>query len=145
MERYCRGCGRTLPLDQFSFKSAQKGTRHSRCRACCREASKRHYHANRPAYLRRNQKNNPGQRRRSAEYVLAFLREHPCRRCGEADPIVLEFNHREPGVKSGNVSDMVLRMCSPGRLEAEMASCDVLCANCHRRRTAERAGWFRTR
>jgi hypothetical protein len=28
-------------------------------------------------------------------------------------------------------------------IEAEIAKCDVRCANCHRRRTCERAGWWR--
>jgi hypothetical protein len=141
MERYCRGCQRMLPLGQFSFKSAEKGVLHSRCRACCRANSRRHYQANRAAYLSRNRRNNPAQRRRSAAFVLAFLREHPCSRCGEADPIVLEFNHLDAALKSANVADMVLRMCSPRRLEAEMAKCEVVCANCHQRLTSLARSW----
>jgi hypothetical protein len=125
-----------MSIEQFPFKHVAAGKRHAQCRTCCRARSKRHYHTNRAAYLERNRRNNPAQRARAAAFVLAFLREHACNRCGEADPVVLEFNHLNPSSKSSNVSDMVLGMCSPGRLEAELVQCEVVCANCHQRLTS---------
>jgi hypothetical protein len=74
-----------------------------------------------------------------AARVYEYLLEHPCLDCGETDPVVLEFDHI--GEKTGNVSGMLGRRWST--IEAEIAKCEVVCANCHRRRTAERGGWLR--
>src|SRR5260221_2067179 len=98
--KYCRGCERWRAVDDFSFKDAQKRTVRSRCRACCREASRRHYVRMKVAYLERNRRNNPRQRQAAAEFVYQFLVGHPCSECGEHDPVVLEFNHLDPLTKS---------------------------------------------
>jgi hypothetical protein len=72
---------------------------------------------------------------RDAPLYVQFLREHPCVRCGASDPVVLEFNHLDPGAKSGNICDMVHFRVSINGLRQEMAKCEVLCANCHQRHT----------
>jgi len=63
---------------------------------------------------------------------------HPCVGCGETDPVVLEFDHVR-GEKKWNVA-----MCYGRSMESlveEIAKCEIRCANCHRRRTAEHRGW----
>jgi hypothetical protein len=77
---------------------------------------------------------------RLTRYARAYLLEHPCVDCGEADPIVLEFDHVR-GVKAADVSNLVKGVASRARLETEIAKCDVRCANCHRRRTTRTFGW----
>jgi len=54
---------------------------------------------------------------------------------------VLDFDHL--GEKHELVSSLVARGAPWRRIEAEIALCDVRCANCHRRVTARRAGWSR--
>ena len=136
LERVCSGCGVVRPQEEFALKSRTTGKRHSRCRLCCRERSKQHYRANRAAYLTRNQRANPVQRQRAAALVYAFLIEHCCVTCGESDPVVLELNHLGSEAKLANISDMIQRGCSAARLNAEMAKCEILCANCHQRFTS---------
>jgi hypothetical protein len=66
------------------------------------------------------------------EYVRG-LRERPCTDCGvEYEWFVMEFDHAR-GNKKFNIS----RTHRMGRfqLEEELKKCDVVCANCHRRRT----------
>jgi hypothetical protein len=53
---------------------------------------------------------------------------------------VLEFDHL--GDKSFNIAKG-LRDRGWDALIAEIAKCDVVCANCHRRRTAVRGGFAR--
>lgn len=80
-----------------------------------------------------------GQRQRNKAFVAAHLDSHPCVDCGEADPVVLDFDHVR-GKKVRNVSDLcgAFGYCSTETLMAEIAKCEVRCANCHRRATARR-------
>jgi hypothetical protein len=65
--------------------------------------------------------------------VLEYLKVHPCIDCGEANPLVLEFDHRSE--KNFTIGDSLTRaIISPDILLNEMELCDVRCANCHRKR-----------
>ena len=107
----------------------------------CRAAYKQeHYAANRRRYIDAAQARKRVVIRERVMILVQFLRSHPCADCGETDPVVLEFDHladksfdMSRGVRDRNW-DAVLR---------EMAKCDVVCANCHRRRTARRGGHLR--
>lgn len=57
--------------------------------------------------------------------------------CGEKDPVVLEFDHIDPAAKSFEIGNMTRIGWGLERLLAEAEKCDVVCANCHRRRTAK--------
>ena len=56
-----------------------------------------------------------------------------CSRCGEVSLACLEFHHRDPAEKTRSISGMVSYEVSVQDLKQEMAKCDLLCANCHRR------------
>ena len=73
--------------------------------------------------------------------MLDHLRHHPCVDCGEADPVVLEFDHLEE--KTASISVLMSQTATSKAVEAEIRRCEVVCTNCHRRRTATRAGWRR--
>jgi hypothetical protein len=53
-------------------------------------------------------------------------------RCGERDPVVLDLHHRRGTIKTETVSLLVQR-APYAIVRAEIAKCDVLCSNCHRR------------
>ena len=73
--------------------------------------------------------------------MVGYLATHPCIDCGESDPIVLEFDHRNPSEKKDEISHMVSTAAPLSSLEAEIEKCDVRCANCHRRKTAKQQNW----
>ena len=79
-----------------------------------------------------------------AAKVLAFLDARCCTDCGETDPLVLEFDHIGDD-KAADVSRLVVDGVSWERVAQEIAKCEVVCANCHRRRTAQRAATVRWR
>ena len=85
-------------------------------------------------HIEARRKANRAQRAKIALGLDWFVESHPCVDCGEGDPIVLEFDHTR-GTKVDNV-----RTLTNSRVKAweELMKCDVVCANCHRRRTAER-------
>lgn len=62
-----------------------------------------------------------------------------CKDCGFTSefPSVFDFDHTDATQKIGDISSMC---ASAGwaRIEAELQKCDLVCANCHRIRTAKR-------
>lgn len=69
-----------------------------------------------------------------AEY-RQFKESMPCTDCGLTFPyFVTEFHHRDPATKRFIIGN---RSASFGSalVTAEIAKCDLLCANCHRIRT----------
>jgi hypothetical protein len=74
--------------------------------------------------------------------MVAYLLEHPCVDCGEADPVVLEFDHMRDKVKA--VSVLLSNGHEWKQILAEIEKCEVRCANCHRRRTATAGKFYRT-
>ena len=72
---------------------------------------------------------------RNTAYAAA-AKNRPCTDCGGEYPhYVMEFDHCR-GTKSFNISGAATR--SLAVLEAEIAKCDVICANCHCKRTYKR-------
>lgn len=62
-------------------------------------------------------------------------KDKPCADCGVEYPYyVMDFDHREGEIKQYNVNKMPGRHGLPAILR-EIAKCDVVCSNCHRRRT----------
>lgn len=79
-------------------------------------------------------------RQRNQQFRADYLGTHSCVDCEEDDPDVLEFDHiPDRGKKVGNISEMVIRGAPLDRMRAEIAKCDVVCANCHRKRTKRRS------
>jgi len=73
--------------------------------------------------------------RRNLNYVHDVLARSHCVDCGEADMLVLEFDHVR--TKRGQISRMVWNV-SLATLMTEIAQCEIRCCNCHRRATAGR-------
>lgn len=70
--------------------------------------------------------------------LLAELRDVPCLDCGQRFPFyVMQFDHRDRTQKRYTVSQMISR-AGPKTILAEVAKCDIVCANCHRDRTYRR-------
>jgi hypothetical protein len=74
--------------------------------------------------------------------LYAYLSTHPCLDCGQTDIRVLEFDHVR-GDKILDIAKLLDRAISWSTIEAEIAKCEVRCANCHRRKTLERGKWWR--
>lgn len=137
----CSKCHEEKPLDEFHWKDKAKGKRNSYCNVCTtaygREHYRKHNDRERPRRIA-HEKIRIGNLR--IEY-LKYLSTHPCVDCGEKDPIVLEFDHVR-GVKVRTIADMIGRRSSWASILVEIGKCDVVCANCHRRRTAKVFNWW---
>ena len=140
MQRTCGRCGGLKPLTEFAWRRKEKGQRDNYCRPCRAAYHREHYEANRERYLAQAKRRKDAVRASNYQQLIQFLSEHPCVDCGESDVLVLEFDH--VAEKSFPIAQ-ALRDRFWSDILVEIAKCDVVCANCHRRRTGQRGGWAR--
>lgn len=138
--RHCSRCGTVKPVDEFPMKNKARGLRRVWCRDCCHAYGREHYRKNKPAYLAKADRRRAVERPRVRTLIDAYLREHPCLDCGCTEITVLEFDHRDPTEKELPVGELA-RWAEWPRVLREIEKCDVRCANCHRRRTAQQMHW----
>lgn len=120
----CTSCGVPHPAEKYKLKSRPnrqgKTPRHTQCNRCL--------------YTLYTQ---PSAAKKTAE-VHAYKLEHGCADCGySVHPAALEFDHRPGEDKLFNIGEKI-GIYKRETLWAEIAKCDVVCANCHAVRTAER-------
>jgi len=133
--RRCGRCGQDKPLSDFAWRRRAKGQRHNYCRSCQAEYRREHYLANREKYIGLAQARNRRRYAERTELLVEYFNDHPCVDCGERDPVVLEFDHLRD--KAFNVASKMTHYGWDAVLE-EIAKCEVVCGNCHKRRTARR-------
>ncbi|HVV38682.1 MAG TPA: hypothetical protein VHC63_18890 [Acidimicrobiales bacterium] len=127
-------------LNDFMWSRKAEGKRDSYCRPCRAEYKKAHYAANKRRYLANATAMTKKLLDQRVMWLLDYFATHPCVDCGEADPIVLDFDHLRD--KSFTIST-ALHYKSMKAILAEIEKCEVRCANCHRRRTARTGGFAR--
>lgn len=133
--KLCGKCRVVKP--ETDFNRAGSGRQH-----WCRECFRAYFKARGKVHLEQVARSK-NQRRTARRAQISRSRASGCIDCGERDEDVLEFDHLDPVKKRRDVGQMWLDCAPPDVLERELSHCEVVCANCHRRRTAERGGWGR--
>lgn len=72
--------------------------------------------------------------------LINYLKDKECADCGESDIVVLEFDHVKD--KEYGISQMMSKF-NWRRIEEEIEKCEIVCANCHKKRTASQFGWYK--
>lgn len=134
----CPQCGEVKTLEEFAVGRRRKDGRQSTCKECKRDWDRKIYQRNPQKYAERNAVH----RKLLRKLVAQYLQTHQCVDCGESDIIVLEFDHIRDD-KVCDISQMISRGASWTMILKEIAKCEVVCANDHRRRTARRGGHYR--
>lgn len=138
----CVICKQLRPTCEFNRRRRSADGLQPHCRECNRVASRAYYRRNPAKHVRDVGENNREYIARNRAVLLAHLLANPCVDCGERDPRVLEYDHVR-GEKVDDVAPMAAWPVKLERLVAEIAKCEVRCANCHRRRTGVVQGWWR--
>ena len=134
MFKTCSRCHTEKPLSQFSSVLSKPTTYHVRCRQCAVD-NLRDWKKTHPNY---NKHNLIAKRHKRRRFLIDYFSKHPCVDCGEANPVVLEFDHiKEKGEKDAQVSKLINNK-PMSVVMSEIAKCEVRCANCHRKQTAAR-------
>ena len=137
----CYRCGQHKPAADFAWRRKAKGQRDTFCRPCRSAYGREHYLANKQRYIDQARVQKQRLVRERMVYLLEYFAAHPCIDCGETDPVVLEFDHLRD--KCFDVSKGLSNRKWESVL-AEIEKCEVVCANCHRRRTYGRRGTVRS-
>ena len=69
--------------------------------------------------------------------LFQYKLERECIICGENHPACLDFHHVNPENKIESINYMVRHEYTWGEVLDEIAKCQLLCANCHRKHHAE--------
>ena len=138
--RRCTGCGELMPVGAFAFRDRARGLRRARCRICMRRYARDHYQRNRRRYAENQWGRKRCPRKDLNREIDDYLKQHPCIDCGETNPIVLDFDHRNGVEKVETIAYLRAKGDREGLL-IEIAKCDVRCSNCHSRRTAKQFSW----
>lgn len=81
---------------------------------------------------------------RNRQNLIEFLTNQSCVDCGFNDIRALQFDHRNPDQKRGEISNMVSTAYSWDTILDEISKCDIVCANCHSIRTSETYGFYKS-
>ena len=137
MEKMCIGCGEERDGEKdFYWKYKDRGIRHSRCKYCQSQVCKQHYQNNKHSYMTRIHARDKKVLQDNRGKLAAYLTGHPCIDCGYTDIRVLDLDHVR-GTKREAIARMVRMGYSWSTIEAEIAKCEVRCANCHRIKTGQ--------
>lgn len=121
----CNKCEMSKSLSEFPNRKTRKGeiAKHSWCKNCLTKYKRNWNHSN---------------SKQLREYVFGYLYQRQCIACGNADVLVLEFDHRDSKTKLFNIGKAItgkeIRI-TLDQLIAEIDKCDVVCRNCHQRKT----------
>ena len=132
--KLCSVCKKIKPMNEFSFNSKVKNKTHSYCKPCFRIYAKKHYENNRERYGFNKRITTEKARERNSIFILEFKLSNPCMGCEEKDPEVLQFDHINREEKFRGVSELK-KGYSIKTLLSEMLKCQILCANCHQKKT----------
>ena len=130
--KICCTCKEDLPETDFYWKNKSKDLLQPYCKQCKSEYNRRWYQTHSEDQKKRARINQ-------AKLVEIHNKEKlvPCADCGiQYDICVMDFDHIG-GDKIKNVSALA-RAGNLKKLLAEIAKCEVVCANCHRMRTSSR-------
>jgi hypothetical protein len=119
----CKGCQEVKPFEEFYKNPNVRDGHLNYCKPC---------------FIARHR---DGVRKRSKElrdYIQSIKLERGCTDCGyRSHPAALEFDHLPGFVKEYRLATMSAGS-TKAKIDAEIAKCEVVCANCHRVRTANR-------
>lgn len=100
------------------------------------ELERKEYHKNyHKKWYSENKKREVARQGKRSRNIRDWFAEYKstlkCNRCPENHPACLEFHHINE--KNNLVSSLVAQAASKKRILEEVALCEVVCANCHRK------------
>lgn len=137
----CVICKQEKNLIEFNKKKSSKDNLQPHCKCCSKEKSKFYYKNNSDKHKKEIKIRKIKNQLETKTKLCDFLLKNPCKVCGENDILVLEFDHLCD--KEKEISNLICRNASWETIEKEIAKCQVLCSNCHRKKTHKENNSFK--
>jgi hypothetical protein len=140
------GCEKSIVLRRLADAGIPRRPAHALSPEDGMTRAKRHYEKKKddPGWISKQRESNKksliknrGKYRKAMRderllFLFSYQAQIGCEKCGETNPIVLQFHHRAGEEKLFNVGDSSTKERKWDILLKELEKCDVLCANCHR-------------
>lgn len=145
--KLCSKCGENKPESNFYIRDKRTGRLHAQCKQCYSQqrakSYRQHYQKYKATYRVNAQRRRQRLRDEFRKNMIAYADGKYCIDCGETDSVTFEFDHIDPATKSFNVSQAVRLGYSWEKVLEEIKKCQIVCANCHKRRSAKQFGWYK--
>jgi hypothetical protein len=136
----CGSCNKDLSEDYFNKCSYRWNGLSWSCKECANRYNERYRELGGEALKRRVSVLKKSKREANKEFIWNYKLAHPCVDCGESDPVVLEFDHIG-GDKKYSICRMMYM--SLETILSEIDKCEVVCSNCHKKRTAKKGNFHK--
>lgn len=145
----CKVCCITYALDRLDRLNPNRTRRNTRNHSTRAESRARYRNSEKGKAYDIAYRQSPQAKRSRKEFLIrrcketrerlnAYKLQRGCKDCGyNTRPEALDFDHLPGNKKSFQISQVTGR--SWNRVLEEIAKCELVCANCHRVRTADRA------
>lgn len=140
----CSKCKLEKDLSEFNKNKGKADGYNSFCRVCHGEHNRTYYSLNSEKQRKQIKEAQAIRIRANYQKLWGILSKAVCTDCANSDPRVLEFDHLPGHEKLHEISKLLSGGYSWATIEDEIKKCEVVCANCHRIRTIERAGTYRS-
>lgn len=140
MEKLCAHCKQIKSTGDFRKNKSKKDGCQAYCIICDKKKQSEWYEKNKERCLIKTKEGNEVRRKINQKFIIEYLKEHPCEKCNESDIVVLQFDHLTD--KKSGIAQLI---CSGNiqQIKTEILKCQVLCANCHTRKTAKDNNWYK--
>jgi hypothetical protein len=139
--KVCSKCKEPKDISDFRTRKTAKDGLREWCTQCSKIQNRLYYLSHKKEAFARAIRGHAKLQKKRRQQIWDYLKSHPCIDCGEPDPMVLDFDHKDPKERDMSVSQTRNRNWSWERTLSEIEKCEIRCANCHRRRTYIQAGW----
>lgn len=145
--RVCTKCSEPKDETEFFVKDKAKGKLHTQCKDCYKQHRisyyADHYQKYGEEYRARAKARRIRYREAFHQMMLTYMNEKCCEICCENDIRVLEFDHINPMEKEFSISQALRLGYSWEQTLSEISKCRILCANCHKKHTANQFNWYK--
>jgi 5-methylcytosine-specific restriction endonuclease McrA len=143
----CSKCFILKSENEFFYQDKHANKLHAQCKTCYAEQRrntwKEHYYRYGSNYRERALTRNRKLKVIRRIQLLEYLSDKSCVICGITDPRVLEFDHIDPKKKSFSIAQGLSSTLNWGTILNEISKCQILCANCHKIKTAKQQNWYK--